>query len=70
VPEVFIRRKMYAELGGYVGYMATPVRELQEIRLSIIAELTVQDEQEKEFKHQQEEREREMERLNRQGGRR
>lgn len=51
---------MYKELGGYVGYMATPVRELQEIRLSIIAELTVQDEQQKEFERKQEEQEREM----------
>lgn len=53
---------MYAELGGYVGYMATPVRELQEIRLSIIAELTVQDEQQKEMERKNAEQEREMER--------
>ncbi len=53
---------MYKELGGYVGYMATPVRELQEIRLSIIAELNVADEQHKELERTQAEREREMER--------
>ncbi len=60
---------MYKELGGYVGYMLTPVREIQEIRLSIIAELNVQAEQEEERKKQQEEQEREMERLKRQQGR-
>lgn len=53
---------MYKELGGYIGYMATPVRELQEIRLSIIAELNVQAEQQEEMERKQEEQEREMER--------
>lgn len=52
---------MYAELGGYVGYMLTPVRELQEIRLSIIAELTVQDEQQKEMERKQDEQQRKYE---------
>lgn len=55
---MFVRRKMYAELGGYIGYQLTPVRELQEIRLSIIAELTVQDEQYKEMERKQAEQDR------------
>ena len=53
---------MYKELGGYVGYMRTPVRELQEIRIAIIAELNVQAEQAEEMKRKQEEQEREMRR--------
>jgi hypothetical protein len=50
---------MYQELGGYIGYMNTPIRELQEVRLSIIAELEYQAEQNEELKQQQEEAERE-----------
>ena len=53
---------MYVELGGYTGYMQTPVRELQEIRLSIIAEMVVQAEQEAKLKEEQAEMKREMER--------
>lgn len=60
---------MYRELGGYVGYMRTPFRELQEIRLSIVAEINVQVEQDNERKEKlaemerkQEDRMREMER--------
>lgn len=60
---------MYKELGGRIGYLRTPIRELQEIRISIIAELNVQTEKEAELKQKQEEQEREMEqqkrRLNR-----
>lgn len=61
---------MYAELGGYIGYMQTPVSELIEIRLSIIAEANVQKEESDELKRKQAEQEREMERLKQQGGRR
>jgi cell division protein ZapA (FtsZ GTPase activity inhibitor) len=53
---------MYKELGGYLGYMATPVRELQEVRLSIIAELNIQAEIHKEQDEKQAEMEREAER--------
>ena len=62
MPDVYIRRKMYQELGGYIGYMQTPVRELQQIRLSIIAELEYQAEQNEEMKRKQEEAESEAER--------
>lgn len=58
MPEVFIRRKMYAELGGYEGYQRTPLRELVEMRLSIIAEMNVAVEQEQE-------QQRELERVRR-----
>lgn len=51
---------MYKELGGYVGYMQTPIRELQEIRIAIIAELNVQAEQQEEMRQKQEEQEREL----------
>lgn len=37
---------MYIELGGYLGYRRTPLRELQEVRLSILAELNEQVRQE------------------------
>lgn len=57
---------MYKELGGYLGYRAVPLRELQEIRLSIVGELNVQAEKDEELKRKQEEHEREMERLKRQ----
>lgn len=57
-----MRRRMYRELGGYAGYLQTPVRELQEIRLSILAELTVQAEQREAMEQKQKERIREMER--------
>lgn len=53
---------MYKELGGYIGYQKTPLRELQQIRLSIIAELNYQAEQDAEMKRKQEEMERDMER--------
>jgi hypothetical protein len=53
---------MYTELGGYIGYMATPVRELQECRLSIIAELNYQAEQDTELKKKQEDAERDARR--------
>lgn len=56
---------MYKELGGILGYQATPLRELQEVRLSIIEEITYQAEQEAEQKRKQEEQEAEMERLKR-----
>jgi hypothetical protein len=56
---------MYIELGGYIGYQQTPIRELQEVRLSIIAELNYQAEQNKEIKRKQEEMERETERQRR-----
>jgi hypothetical protein len=56
---------MYGELGGRVGYQQTPVRELQECRLSIIAEMNYQAEQEAELKRKQEEQERELERQRR-----
>lgn len=55
---------MYVELGGYIGYMATPVRELQECRLSIVAELNYQAEQDAELKEKQEEAERDARRAN------
>lgn len=58
---------MYKELGGYVGYMLTPIRELQKIRIAIIAELNVQAEQEAEMKRKQEEQEREMRRQQQRG---
>lgn len=54
---------MYRELGGYVGYMLTPVRILQEIRLSILAEMTVQAEKEKEQEQEQEKLKQEAGRL-------
>lgn len=54
---------MYQELGGYVGYQRTPVRELQEVRISIIAEMTVRAEQEQEARQKQEELERKSERM-------
>lgn len=56
---------MYSELGGYTGYMATPVRELQECRLSIIAEWKYQAEQNEEMKRKQEEAERDAKRASR-----
>lgn len=65
---MYIRRKMYQELGGYLGYRATSLRELQEVRLSVIAELNIQAEKDAELKRKQEEHEREMERLRRQHG--
>lgn len=49
---------MYQELGGYIGYQQTPVRELQQIRISIIAELEYQAEQNEKIKEEQEEAER------------
>lgn len=58
---------MYSELGGYLGYMSTPVRELQECRLSIIAEWEYQAEQNKEMEQKQEEMERDA---RKQGGKR
>lgn len=45
MPDVYLRRKLYQELGGYPGYRKTPVREILECRLSIIAETRVQHEQ-------------------------
>lgn len=57
-----MRRRMYRELGGFIGYMATPVRELQEVRLSIIAEMNEQAEQEAEMKRKQKEYEDEQRR--------
>ena len=45
---------MYQELGGYIGYMQTPMRELQQIRLSIIAEMEYQAEQNEKIKEEQE----------------
>lgn len=54
---------MYKELGGYVGYMLTPKRELQEMRLSIIAETNIQAEKDNELALKQEEHEREMQRM-------
>ena len=60
---MYIRRRMYQELGGYIGYMQTPVRELQQIRLSIIAELEYQAEQNEKIKEEQEEAERERRRI-------
>jgi hypothetical protein len=55
---------MYTELGGYVGYQKTPVREIQECRLSIISEWDYQAEQEAEMKQKQEEAERDAKRAN------
>jgi hypothetical protein len=46
---------MYVELGGYVGYQLTPVRELQECRASILAEIKVQAEHDREQRRKQEE---------------
>jgi len=53
---------MYKELGGYIGYRLTPVRELLECRLSIIAEMNVQGEEVAEVKQKQSEQEGELER--------
>lgn len=52
---------MYQELGGRSEYLRTPISELVEIRLSIIAEWEVQAEQEEEFEQKRAEQEREME---------
>lgn len=60
MPDVFVRRKMYKELGGYIGYRLTPVRELLECKLSIIAEMNVQGEQSVEMKQKQAEQEADM----------
>jgi len=62
VPDVYIRRKMYTELGGYRGYCKTPFRELQECRISIIAEWKIQAERDAEMKKEHEEQKRELER--------
>jgi Arc/MetJ-type ribon-helix-helix transcriptional regulator len=51
---------MYRELGGRSEYLRTPIRELQEMRISIIAEINVQNEKEKEIKAQQAERQSEI----------
>lgn len=53
---------MYTELGGYVGYQKTPVKELIECKLSIKAEMEYAAEQDAEIKRKQEEQEREVER--------
>lgn len=53
---------MYVELGGRSEYRRTPIRELQELRLSIIAEWKDQARQNEELKAKQEEQEREMRR--------
>jgi uncharacterized small protein (DUF1192 family) len=60
---------MYQELGGYQGYQKTPVKVLQEIRLSMIAELEKQAEDQEEIdrinaemRRKQEEAERKAER--------
>ena len=51
---------MYKELGGYIGYRMTPVRELIECKLSIIAEMNCEGEQTEETKRKQEEQEAEI----------
>jgi hypothetical protein len=56
---------MYVELGGRSDYLQTPLRELQECRLSLIAEMNYQAEQEAELKRKQKEQERELERQRR-----
>lgn len=59
-PDVFVRRKMYRELGGRIGYRMTPVWDLLECKLSIIAEMNVQGEQTEETKRKQAEQEAEI----------
>lgn len=54
---------MYKELGGYIGYRKTPLRELQECRISIIAEMIYLEEQDTEVKRKQAEQEAELEKL-------
>lgn len=56
---------MYRELGGRSEYLGTPLRELQEMRASIVEEFNYQAEIEAENKRKQEEHEAEMERLKR-----
>lgn len=46
---------MYLELGGYVGVALTPLREVQEVRASIIAEIENQTEDAAEVKAKKEE---------------
>lgn len=46
---------MYLELGGYVGYSLTPLREVQEVRTAIVAEMTVAAERANEERARQEE---------------
>jgi DNA-binding HxlR family transcriptional regulator len=65
---VFIRRKMYRELGGRSEYRATPLAELLEIKLSIIAENNVQAEREQAQKEEQARQKEAFERRMRQGG--
>lgn len=57
---------MYQELGGYVGYQQTPLKELQECRLSIIAEMEVQAEEVAKTKKEQQEQQRKLERMKQQ----
>lgn len=54
IPDVFVRRKLYSELGGYPGYRKTPVKEILQCRLSIIAEWKHEDKVATETKEEQE----------------
>lgn len=53
---------MYREVGGRDAYWRMPIREAQEMELSMMAEDGWRAEQREEQKHEQEEREREMQR--------
>lgn len=56
---------MYRELGGRSEYLRTPLKEIQQLRCSIKAEIEYQAEQAEEIQRKQEEQEAEMERLKR-----
>ncbi len=68
MPEVFVRRTMYRELGGRPAYQGTPLAELVEIRLSILAEQNVQAEREQAQKAEQARQNEEIKRRMIQGG--